>query len=107
MSLFSFIQSINTTLGTSVFEQVAVIIAAPHFKRAIHQYKEFNNTISENAQTAIQRIVDDLRAARMKPDKSAEKPWRVLAGITTYLSTAPTEESCFGRFRLLLRKPGH
>ncbi|MDI6693705.1 MAG: TdeIII family type II restriction endonuclease [Anaerolineales bacterium] len=72
MALFSFIQSINTTLGTSVFEQVAVIIAAPHFKRAIHQYKEFNNTISENAQTAIQRIVDDLRAARAKPDKSAE-----------------------------------
>jgi hypothetical protein len=72
MALFSFIQSINTTLGTSVFEQVAAIIATPNFKRAVNQYKDFNNTISEIAQAEIQRIVDDLRAARTKPDKASE-----------------------------------
>lgn len=72
MALFSFIQSINTTLGASVFEQVAVIIATPHFKRAIHQYKDFNNTISENALGVIQRIVDDLRTAKSKPNKPTE-----------------------------------
>lgn len=72
MALFSFIQSINTMLGTSVFEQVAVTIATPHFKRAINQYKDFNNTISDQAQAVIQRIVDDLRAARTQPDKPAE-----------------------------------
>lgn len=72
MALFSFIQSINTTLGTSVFEQVAVIIATPHFKRAINQYRNFNNTISENAQSLIQHIVDELRTARVKPNKVAE-----------------------------------
>jgi type II restriction enzyme len=72
MALFSFIQSVNTTLGTSVFEQVAVLIATPHFKRAVNQYKDFNNTISENAQAVIQRIVDDLQAARIKPNKPAE-----------------------------------
>ncbi len=72
MALFSFIQSINTTLGTSVFEQVAAIIAAANFKRALNQYKDFNNTISSQAQSAIQHIVDDLRAARAKPNKPAE-----------------------------------
>lgn len=72
MALFSFIQSINTTLGTSVFEQVAARIARPHFKRAVNQYKEFNTTISTSAQSRIQEIMDDLRACRRKPDKPAE-----------------------------------
>lgn len=72
MALFSFIQSINTTLGTSVFEQVAATIARPHFKRAINQYKDFNTTISADAQSEIQQIMDDLRASRKKPDKPAE-----------------------------------
>jgi len=72
MALFSFIQSINTTLGTSVFEQVAAIIAASHFKKAVNQYKGFNNTISESAQDTIQQILDDLRAVRNKPSKPAE-----------------------------------
>ena len=54
MALFSFIQSVNTTLGTSVFEQVAAIIAAPHFKQSVNQYKDFNDTISVNAQRTIQ-----------------------------------------------------
>lgn len=72
MALFSFVQSINTTLGTSVFEQVAAIIAKPHFKRAINQYKEFNNTIGTDAQTTIQRIIDDLKAAKARPDKYNE-----------------------------------
>ncbi len=72
MALFSFIQSINTTLGTSVFEQVAAIVARPNFRRVVNQYKEFNNTISENAQSVIQRILDDLRAARTTPHKNNE-----------------------------------
>lgn len=72
MALFSFVQSINTTLGTSVFEQAAAMIAALHFERAVHQYKDFNNTISDKAQHVIQRIVDDLQAARATPNKPAE-----------------------------------
>lgn len=72
MALFSFIQSINTTLGTSVFEQVAAVIAKPHFRRAINQFKGFNNTISPESQTAIQQIIDDLRAAKSRPDKRRE-----------------------------------
>jgi len=41
MALFSFVQSINTTLGTSVFEEVGEILAKPHFKHAEAQYKDF------------------------------------------------------------------
>jgi type II restriction enzyme len=72
MALFSFIQSINTMLGTSVFEQVAAIIAAPNFKRAVNQHKEFNNTISDKAQAMIQHILDDLRSAKATPNKPKE-----------------------------------
>ncbi len=72
MALFSFIQSVNTSLGTSVFEQVAAIIAKPNFRQAVNQYTDFNNTISPVAQHMIQQIMDDLRASRSKPDKQNE-----------------------------------
>lgn len=72
MALFSFIQSINTTLGTSVFEQIAAIIALPHFRQVFHQFKRFNNTISQKAQVVIQEIMNDLSTASAIPNKSAE-----------------------------------
>ncbi len=72
MALFSFIQSINTTLGTSVFEQVAAVIAKPNFRQSINQYKQFNNTIAAESQTVIQEIIDDLRIAKSKPSKQDE-----------------------------------
>lgn len=72
MALFSFIQSINTTLGTSVFEQVAAIISRPHFSEVIHQFKDFNNTISLEAQRVIQEIIDNLTLSKLKPNKHEE-----------------------------------
>lgn len=72
MALFSFIQSINTMLGTSVFEQISEIIAKPCFKKTIHQFKGFNNTISSNAQLVIQEIMDDLSTGRCKSNKDRE-----------------------------------
>jgi len=72
MALFSFIHSINTTLGTSVFEQVAEIVAQSHFRQAVHQYRDFNNTISRSAQQVIQEIMDELVTARSTPNKSEE-----------------------------------
>jgi len=72
MALVSFIQSINTSLGTSVFEQVAAIIARPHFQQAENQYKQFNNSISSEAQILIQQMIDDIRTTRSKPDKQNE-----------------------------------
>lgn len=38
MALFSFIQSVNTTLGTSIFEKVGQLIAKPLFKEAKDRY---------------------------------------------------------------------
>ncbi|MEI7990765.1 MAG: TdeIII family type II restriction endonuclease [Chloroflexota bacterium] len=72
MALFSFIQSINTMLGASIFEQVACIIALPHFKRVERQYTGFSGKISEQAQYLIQEIMDDLIANRIESNKSME-----------------------------------
>ena len=72
MALFSFIHSINTTLGQSVFEQVAAVIAQPHFRQVLHQYRDFNNKISRSAQRVIQEIMDELVAARSTPNKAEE-----------------------------------
>lgn len=72
MALFSFIQSVNTTLGTSIFEQVGKIIAEPRAKRALGQYKEFEGYISSAAVLKIDHIMRDLRSTSRTPDKEKE-----------------------------------
>jgi len=72
MALFSFIQSVNTMLGTSIFEQVGKIIAESRAKRVIGQYKEFEGYISSEAVLKIDSIMRDLRSALRKPDKGKE-----------------------------------
>lgn len=72
MALFSFVQSINTTLGTSVFEEVGKILAKPRFKHAEAQYKDLNLKVSAGAQAEIQNIIDELTTGSRKPDKVAE-----------------------------------
>lgn len=72
MALFSFIQSVNTILGTSIFEQVGKIIAEPRAKRAIGQYKEFEGYISSEAVLKIDSIMRELRSASRLPDKEKE-----------------------------------
>ncbi|MBI2329311.1 MAG: TdeIII family type II restriction endonuclease [Chloroflexi bacterium] len=59
MALYSFIQSLNTTFGTSIFEPVAEILAGLNFIVAEKQYV-VGNTISEQAQTEINRIMNEL-----------------------------------------------
>jgi type II restriction enzyme len=59
LALFSFIQSLNTTFGTSIFEPVAVELAKVKFTKAEAQYP-VGNSISVKAQSEIQRIIDDL-----------------------------------------------
>ena len=59
MALFSFIHSLNTTFGTSIFEPVAETIASLNFELAQKQYI-VGDTISEQAQYEIQRIMNDL-----------------------------------------------
>jgi len=72
MALFSFIQSVNTILGTSIFEQVGKIIAEPRAKRTIGQYKAFEGYISSEAVLKIDSIMRELRSTSRSPDKEKE-----------------------------------
>jgi type II restriction enzyme len=70
MALFSFIQSLNTTFGTSIFEPVAVALSKDRFKQAIAQYI-VGNTISAGCQQSIQKIMNGLTIGN-NPDKLKE-----------------------------------
>jgi len=70
MALFSFIHSLNTTFGTSIFEPVAETIASLNFQFAQKQYM-VGNTISELAQSEIQNIMNDLTTGK-GPNKIEE-----------------------------------
>lgn len=70
MALFSFIHSLNTTFGTSIFEPVAEVLARMKFRVAQRQYV-VGNTISEKAQMEIQRIMNALTTGQT-PSKKKE-----------------------------------
>lgn len=70
MALFSFIHSLNTTFGTSIFEPVAEIIADLAFKKAEKQFI-VGDSISELAHAEIQRIINDLSMGK-DPNKIYE-----------------------------------
>jgi len=72
MANYSFIQSINTTIGTSIFEQVGEIVARPNFPVVMRQYKKLGNTLSAAAQDEIHTIINDLTLEKTAPDKLAE-----------------------------------
>lgn len=71
MALFSFIHSLNTNFGTSIFEPVAKALAASSFKEVKTQAVA-GTKISEKAQHVIQDIMDKLTAADSKPNKAKE-----------------------------------
>jgi type II restriction enzyme len=71
LALYSFIHSLNTNFGTTIFEPVAVSLASGRFKVAKLQMKS-GTKISEQAQYEIQKIMDELTAANKKPDKQKE-----------------------------------
>lgn len=70
MALFSFIHSLNTTFGTSIFEPVAETLATLNFSVAQKQFV-VGDTISEQAQTEIQRIMNELTIGN-GPNKADE-----------------------------------
>lgn len=70
MALFSFIHSLNTTFGTSIFEPVAETLASLNFVEAKKQYILGTN-ISEKAQLEIQHIINELSVGK-DPDKPNE-----------------------------------
>lgn len=71
MALFSFIQSLNTTFGTSVFEPVAEALATLRFQLVRKQYV-IGNMISEHAQSEIERIINELTMSDSDPNKAGE-----------------------------------
>jgi type II restriction enzyme len=70
MALFSFIHSLNTTFGTSIFEPVAETLASLNFTVAQKQYV-VGDTISEQAQTEIQHVMNELTTGN-NPNKVDE-----------------------------------
>ena len=70
MALYSFIHSLNTAFGTSIFEPVAEILAGTRFAKAQSQYV-VGNKISEVAENEISRIIADLTMGKI-PDKHEE-----------------------------------
>jgi type II restriction enzyme len=91
MALFSFIHSLNTNFGISIFEPVALTIASSKFKEAKSQATA-GSKISENAQRVIQDIMDDLTAANSKPNKVNEiEAIRKVAQTGTMKTVKPTK----------------
>ncbi|OUD12889.1 TdeIII family type II restriction endonuclease [Thioflexithrix psekupsensis] len=72
MALFSFIHSLNTTFGSSIFEPVTVALsqANSNFKQT-HQQFVVGNKISELAQREIQHIINELSTGK-NPNKEDE-----------------------------------
>lgn len=63
MALFSFIQSLNTTFGTSIYEPVAKELAKNHFKFVATQYN-LGNEITNKAQERIEEIINHLSTGK-------------------------------------------
>ena len=71
MALYSFIQSLNTNFGTSIFEPVAEELGLKHFD-TIKRQKAVADTITKEAQRVIQDIMDSLESGNSKPNKNEE-----------------------------------
>ncbi len=71
MALYSFIHSLNTSFGTSIFEPAAIALAKHRFVDATRQYK-VEKRISEEAYKIIQNIINDLTTVKESPNKDVE-----------------------------------
>jgi len=71
LALYSFIHSLNTNFGTSIFEPVALALAQKNFKTAVSQATA-GKQISGDAQKEIQKIINGLTTATTTPDKKSE-----------------------------------
>jgi len=69
--MFSFIQSMNTTFGISIWEPVAVILSKGAGNYAEKQY-ELMGEIDDETQKLIQEIHFKLRTGKIKADKNHE-----------------------------------
>ena len=71
LALYSFIHSLNTSFGTSIFEPVALALGKTRFDNANNQATA-GKFISKKAEEVIQDIMNNLIAGRSKPNKEEE-----------------------------------
>lgn len=71
LALYSFIHSLNTNFGTSIFEPVALALASLNFASAESQ-QTAGTQISSEAHRVIQNIMDKLSTAESSPNKEEE-----------------------------------
>ena len=71
VAAYSFIHSLATTLGMSIYEQVAKIIAKPNFDTVETGY-DVIGSISDKKNSVISKIMQELRNGTRKSDKTRE-----------------------------------
>jgi len=71
MALFSFIHSLNTTLGMSIYELVAEALAIEKFDSVVRS-KKSSGVISSDAQAEITKIKNALERNDIEPNHKAE-----------------------------------
>ena len=78
MALFSFIHSMNTVMGTSVFEKVASLIAKPFFQQVENGY-QLPQRIGQAAEYKITELMNHLKNSQQEPDiqKESQALWEV------------------------------
>ena len=73
LALYSFIHSLNTNFGTSIFEPVAVELASfSHQFKFVKRHTKSGSSISKKAQDQVQEIMNGLTAANFEPNKHKE-----------------------------------
>lgn len=95
MALYSFIQSLNTNFGTSIFEPVAAELAKNKFD-IIKRQVVAGEHISKDARNVIADIMDSLESARLKPNKNDEtRQIKALAKSGQIIMIKPTKVDLF------------
>jgi type II restriction enzyme len=91
LALYSFIQSLLTTFGSSIFEPVAAALAKNKFARVETQFI-VGDTIYSNSQQSVQTIINEL-TINPKPDKIKELELlkKSLSGVTNKLKPAKVD----------------
>ena len=73
LALYSFIHSLNTNFGTSIFEPVAAELAFySHKFKSVERHIKSGSSISKQAQDQIQEIMNGLTTANFEPSKHRE-----------------------------------
>ena len=68
LALYSFIQSLNTTFGTSIYEPVAKVVAQENFER-VELKADAPETMSLSTRSKIDAIVRELEIGNISPDR--------------------------------------